>query len=373
MSRFITVVVLAALLAGCGEEPAENAAAGDASVTVSLAIVDSIGIEMGDSCYVLGAVEGVAYGPDGNIAVLDCAHSSIRIYSPEGEFIRQISRRGNGPGEMQSVAFLGISEDGHIFLAGEGSEILGLHQYDYHTGEWLGSISTLGTPPTCIEGSADSTYIRKDIELDVSTGEPIVVMSISKYAFGIEEPQVTYFETSFPFDPGDWANLISVVWYGVDIAASFQGDVWISERSSQDAVVVKYGSDGTETARIELDLEPMLRTADELEMERMILTTKAVAMGDENGTPIEPDPYKPMITGLEVDGEGNLWVQLGGPTTPTFEVFSPDGGHLYTAELAGDHPDGSSWRFFIDSHGILAYAEDPAEGFQKVYMLQVAE
>lgn len=373
MSGFITTMALVFLLAGCGGEPSEPTAVADSSVTVSLVLTDSIGIDMGDSCYVLGAVEGVAYGPDGNIAILDCALSSIRIYSPEGEFIRQIGRRGNGPGEMQSVAFLGMSEDGHIFLAGEGSEILGLHQYDYTTGEWLGSAQSMGTPPTCIEGAEDSCHVRKDITLDMSSGEPVVVMSVSKYSFGSEDPLVTYFETSFPFDPSDWATMISMVWYGVDITADFQGNVWISERSSQEAVVVKYGSDGTETGRLELDLEPVLRTADELEMERMILTTKAIAMDSDDVPPIEPDPYKPMITGLEVDGEGNLWVQLGGPVTPTFEVYSPEGEHLYTAELAGDHPDGASWRFFIDSHGMLAYAEDPVEGFQKVYMLQVAE
>jgi hypothetical protein len=31
--------------------------------------VDSIGVEQGDSNYVMGGVEGVAFGPDGDIAV----------------------------------------------------------------------------------------------------------------------------------------------------------------------------------------------------------------------------------------------------------------------------------------------------------------
>jgi hypothetical protein len=370
MNRFMLVsVLLASVLACGGEQPSVPAEPAD--VTVTLMPVDSIGIEMGDSCYVLGAVEGVAYGPDGNIAVLDCAMSCIRIYSPEGEFLRQIGRRGNGPGEMQSVAFLGISEDGHIFLAGEGSETLGLHQYDYSTGEWLGSMSTLGTPPTCIEGSSDSSYVRKNVELDMSTGEPIVVMSVSRYRAGSEEPLATYLERSFPFDPSDYATLIGIVWYGVDIAADFAGDVWISERSSEEAVAVRYGQDGTETGRVTLDLEPVLRTPEELEMERLILTSKAIAMDSDEFPPIVPDPYKPMITGLELDGEGNLWVQLGGPATPTFEVFSPDGEPLYTAVLGQERADGASWRFFIDEHGILAYAEDPADGYQKVYVLEL--
>jgi hypothetical protein len=370
MNRAILAFMLLVWVTGCGEEqPVTDAERED--VTVTLMPADSIGIEMGDSNYVFGAVEGVAYGPDGNIAVLDCAMSCIRIYTPEGEFLRQIGRRGNGPGEMQSVAFLAISEDGQIFLAGEGSETLGLHRYDYSTGEWLGSISTLGTPPTCIEGSSDSSYVRKNVELDMSTGEPIVVLSVSRYRAGSEEPLATYLERSFPFDPSDYATLIGIVWYGVDIAADFAGNVWISERSSEEAVVVRYGLDGIETDRMTLDLEPVLRTPEELEMERMILTSKAIAMDSDDIPPIVPDPYKPMITGLEVDGEGNLWVQLGGPVTPTFEVFSPEGEPLYTAVLGQERADGASWRFFIDEHGILAYAEDPADGYQKVYILEL--
>lgn len=48
---------------------------------------------MGDSTLIIGAIEGIAYGPDGNIAILDCALACVRIYSPEGKYLRQ-KRRG---------------------------------------------------------------------------------------------------------------------------------------------------------------------------------------------------------------------------------------------------------------------------------------
>ncbi len=138
------ILVIVVLSTGCGASEENRTASAqqvqlDSGPGVILFPVDSIGIEFGDSNYVMGGVEGVAFGPDGNIVILDCAMSCIRIYSPEGEFVRQISRRGNGPGELQSVAFLGISEAGLISMAGEGSEVLGIHQFDYDTGEWLGS------------------------------------------------------------------------------------------------------------------------------------------------------------------------------------------------------------------------------------------
>ncbi len=368
-----TLISLPLLMSCGGNEPDQDESLqGVEEVrTVSLILVDSIGIEMGDSLYVMGAMEGLAYAPDGNIAVLDCSRSCVRVYSPSGEYIRQISKKGNGPGELQDAAFLAISEDGHIILAGEGSEMLGLHQFDYFTGEWLGSEQSYGSPPTCLEGAEGSSYVRKDLTFDTSTGEPRILISISKYEYGSVEPVETYLEDDMvPFDPSDMAGLIGLLWYGYDIAADFDGNVYIAPRSTEEAVVIVYGPDGNETGRLELDLEPVLRTEEELEIEQYILESKAAIIGD-NIPEMEPDPYKPLIRGLEIDGEGNLWVLRGGPITPTFDVFDIAGKQLFTAVVAGNPSDGGSWRFFIDSHGILAYADDPVCGYQKIYILDL--
>jgi len=373
--RFIALIPFIVLIASCGNgRPTDDSTGQEVSDvrTLSLVRVDSIGIEMGDSVYVMGAVEGVAYGPDGNIAVLDCARSCLRIYSPEGEFLRSIGSQGNGPGELQSVAFLAISEDGHVFMAGEGSSTLGLHVFDYETAEWLISESTLGTPPTCIEGADGSAHVRKDFDLDVSSGEPVVLVSIARYVFGMEDPEVVYFEDSFPFDPSEMGKLIDIIWGGYDIATDFSGNVYVAPRSTEEALVYAYTSDGTERFILELDLDPVARTEEEMEMERMILRMQASAM-DMDQMPLEPDPYKPLIRGLEVDGEGNLWVLRGDPAIPSFEVFDCNGELLYNAVVEGDPQDGSTWKFFIDENGILAYAADPACGYQKIYLLEVSE
>ncbi len=65
----------------------------------TLTVVDSIGVELGDSNYVFGAVREVEIGPDGDIYVVDWIECTIYRYSSNGEFIQRIGRRGNGPGE----------------------------------------------------------------------------------------------------------------------------------------------------------------------------------------------------------------------------------------------------------------------------------
>ncbi|MBN2587796.1 MAG: hypothetical protein JXA64_00045 [Candidatus Fermentibacteraceae bacterium] len=370
--RSLLIATAALLMAGCGgggnadlEDPARQD--GDLPV-IGVRVVDSIGVEIGDSNYVMGAIEDLCYGPDGNIAVLDRARSCVRIYTPRGEFLRRIGCKGSGPGELQDIAFLAISEDGHLYISGEGSEILGIHQYDYFSGEWLGSLST-GSPPTCLEGVDGSDYVRKDLRVDPSSDELRVILTIARYEPGADEPSTVYFEDNFPFDPSNLARVVDLIWEGYDIAADGGGGVYVAPRSTEEAVVTAYQKDGSVSFSITLDLESVPRTEREMEMERLILRSRAAVM-DLDQTQLEPDPMKPLVRGLEIDGEGNIWVLRGGPATPTFDVFDGSGRPVCTAVVEGEPEDGSTWRFHMDEHGMLAYAGDPACGFQKVYILE---
>lgn len=356
------------LFAACGEE-AETAAEEIPDVVVTLIKSDSIGVELGEDEYVFGAIEGSVTGPDGNIAVLDRAACCIKVYSPEGEFLRQISREGNGPGELISNAFLTITEDGTLLTTGDGGEILGIHGFSYETGDWLGSEPSFGSPPTCLEGASGNTYMRKNMTLDTSSGEPMIVTTITLNEFGVEEDLVVFMETSTPFTDDDLAAMVSLVWFGYDLAASYQGRFYIAPRSGEEAVIHAYGNTGGELFTIEPDLEPVLRTEEEIEAERLILTAKSAAMGGD--FPIQNiDPWKPLIRGLEVDGQGNLWVLLGGPVQPEFLVYDQEGVFLHRAVVQGEAADGASWNFNFSQGRILAWAEDPADGFQKIWILE---
>ncbi|MCK5133594.1 MAG: hypothetical protein KAR40_15750 [Candidatus Sabulitectum sp.] len=367
----------AALLLAAGCAKIQPQAAGEENIhttveTKTMLKTDSMGVEFGDSTQAFGAIEGVITGSDGNIAVLDRAACCIRIFTPEGEFLRQISREGNGPGELMSAAFLTITEDGTLILTGDGSEMLGIHAFDYFTGEWMGSEPSFGSPPTCLEGAAGRTYMRKSLDVDVSTGEPVIVVQITLNEIGTEEPLVVFLEERIPFNPQDMSEIISLVWFGYDLACDFSGRFYVSPRSTEEAAVYAYDQTGAELYSIELDLEPAQRSEEELESERLVLVSKAVAMDDaEVASSLEADPYKPMIRGLEVDDDGNLWVLLGGPSQPAFEVFNSSGEYLHRVVLEGNQTDGHSWNFNFSSDNILAYAEDPSEGYQKVWLLEL--
>lgn len=68
----------------------------------------TIGAMEGPPEMLFGEVVGVELLEGGTVAVLDRQASEVRTYSMDGSFIRRISRRGSGPGEISGDATLGL-------------------------------------------------------------------------------------------------------------------------------------------------------------------------------------------------------------------------------------------------------------------------
>ena len=65
-----------------------------------------IGMLEGPEEYVFGQVSGIAIGPEGTVYVSDDQIPLIRQYGPDGQWLRNIGRSGEGPGEYKG--FLGL-------------------------------------------------------------------------------------------------------------------------------------------------------------------------------------------------------------------------------------------------------------------------
>ncbi|MDH5743578.1 MAG: hypothetical protein OEZ52_08535 [Candidatus Aminicenantes bacterium] len=68
-----------------------------------------------------------AEGPDGNIYVYDAMDAFIKVYSPEGKFLRKFGGEGQGPGEIQRAggAWFGFTPSGKLFF----TEFFGGHRW----------------------------------------------------------------------------------------------------------------------------------------------------------------------------------------------------------------------------------------------------
>jgi len=69
----------------------------------------------------------VEEGPDGNIYVYDAVDAFIKVYSPEGKFIRKLGGEGQGPGEIQRAGGVrfGFTPDDKLYF----TEFIGGHRW----------------------------------------------------------------------------------------------------------------------------------------------------------------------------------------------------------------------------------------------------
>ena len=70
------------------------------------------GDEDGDIFF--GLIVQVLAGPDGNLYMLDAQLSEIPVFTPDGVFLRTISREGEGPGEIRRAGTMLMMPDGNI-------------------------------------------------------------------------------------------------------------------------------------------------------------------------------------------------------------------------------------------------------------------
>jgi len=85
-----------------------------------------------------GEVTDVAFDDDGNLYLFDAQVAQVTVVSPEGEFLRTVGRRGDGPGEIGQALAMAVFPDGRIAVSDMGKR--GVVLYD-REGEWLGNVA----------------------------------------------------------------------------------------------------------------------------------------------------------------------------------------------------------------------------------------
>ncbi|MDZ7756260.1 6-bladed beta-propeller [Rhodohalobacter sp.] len=80
-----------------------------------------IGAESQGEEYQLGDPVGVRTDSSLNIYVADRASLTIRMFDPDGKFIRDIGRRGRGPSEFLDINTFEITPEENFFVLDRGN------------------------------------------------------------------------------------------------------------------------------------------------------------------------------------------------------------------------------------------------------------
>jgi len=103
------------LIPGCGDEP-EALTNESSDELVELSVNYTIGVETGDSTETFGALTDVCRNTSGEILVLDQTICGVKVFSSDGEYIRQVGRSGSGPGEILMPLYVSGLNDGRILV-----------------------------------------------------------------------------------------------------------------------------------------------------------------------------------------------------------------------------------------------------------------
>ena len=277
-----------------------------------------------------GTIRGLTVDAAGRIYVLENQPQDIRVFAPNGTFVRHIGRAGAGPGEYQAANGLAWDSLGRLLVVDQQHM---RNSFFDTTGRFIES----KTRP--VSGFYGWNW-GGTILSDGRTVEQLLLRDGNRTGYAIVDAQDQLRDTLLsPAQPADRAG-VWVLQRGptrhhsqVPFATrSFQvldprGGVWLA-RSDRYAIV-KLGLRGDTVARVSRDVPavPVTRA------ERDSVIAEAVRrFGDGPDLDRSLIPAtKGFMTALFVDDEGRLWVRLplaAGQQGSAFDVFGPDGHYL---------------------------------------------
>ncbi len=113
----------------------------------------SVGVETGKDEYMFGDVADLAVGRDGSMYVYDRQVPVVRLYDAQGRYVRNIGRKGQGPGEYGSASGIALAPDGRLLLWDTGNWRINVYS---EVGDYITQLTT----PSGSSGSSVATYSR---------------------------------------------------------------------------------------------------------------------------------------------------------------------------------------------------------------------
>ncbi len=372
MKYLSTVLGCLLLTSGCGGNGQEPIAVQDIPVLPvdTLQAVLEIGVELGDSTNTFGAITSTLIDQSGRILVLDQVASCVKIFDRSGNYIQQLSRQGNGPGELVMPWGLFLMPDGKLMVLDPGKQGFVVFddslQFIEEIGLWPQNPPFMGTPVS------DDQYAAYKVDFDMVDEHILVNRRVALYSYGEEEWDLILWQDSVEINMNEIIENPSMFFIDIldplIVGGNNSDRIYFSLKDSEEYLVTGWNSEGEGVLSISMDLAPVAKSAEEMAAESTYVTNYFGRMGGGGASmEFEPDPFKDMVIGVDIGPDGNLWVRRGTTDTPFFDIFNTSGELLHHAVFP---QEGWSWKTSISPEGILAWEEDPEDGYQVLYLLE---
>jgi len=330
----------------------------------------SIGMLEGPDEYLIGNPRSLAVSDDGVIFMLDRQVPVIRAYGPDGNHLFDVGREGGGPGEYKSPGAIALLSDGRLLVRDPANNRISIFgsdgQYLEHV-RYPGGFNTgrrlyVDTSDVALSlvlmnyGTAPWDWefglVRVDPEHGIMDTLVVPIWDFEKAELTASRENSSS-SNSVPFTADDSWTFSPLGYIVGGVSTDYRVDLFRV---------------GQPVLRIEREWIPVPVQRDESEERRRQSTEnmrRQYPGWQWNGPPI-PDT-KPPFRGMFVSEEGNVWVLVSQPGTPTmseaeareeeqrtgrpqlrftepaaYDVFAPDGrflGHVSVPQSFSNSPE----------------------------------
>jgi hypothetical protein len=273
-----------------------------------------------DDAVYFGSATDADVWSDGRVAVLDGLAKSIYVFDRDGSVIDTIGREGAGPGEMRLASNLAIGPEGRVAVADISNARITVWSA---TGEYLQAVRILPG----WTGRRHLTWNAGGMTYKVTPFGP---------------PAVRFYRVDLPADslelvldiPGEEISRAGPTCTFCAYAASAAGRFIVGAPDTLYQLSVLDSAGDTTLVYERTDLPAVRRSEAELEALRERLRRGPGGV-ERSGRPPEPPAYKPRMTGIAVDAQDRLWVQLNTEdgALGALDVFDRDGEYRTTLSI----------------------------------------
>lgn len=322
------------------------------AATVKLKELWRLGGETDDEDEFFGLISRIITDKAGNVYLLDTQLSEVKVFSPDGAYLRTIGREGEGPGEFRVPTGMFFTPEGNLgVLQVAPGKIVLLKPDGTPAGEYP------------LPKAEDGGFL---ILRNGASRNNSLVLSVSKNAFsegrfdqiqylcslnsdGTEKAR--YYEETLTIDfanpvmdDSKWNNFNNRWTLGSD------GRVFAAPVYDQYAIHA-WKADGKLDRVIERDFKPQKRTQEELDLVNKIL--QVFIRQIPNGQ-IKVHEYNSNVEQVHTREDGSLWVvsSAGSRDNPdgsiaVFDVYDPAGRFVRQVTLMGEGDPQTDGYYFV--------------------------
>ncbi len=371
VSLYFNAIVLLTLMTGCEGENTEQSCADQFFLPVdTLQVVFEIGEEIGDSTNTFWSIAAAAIDSQGRIFVLDDIGTCVKVFDFQGNYLQQVSRRGDGPGELARPKGLTVLPDGRLVIA--ESNKCGYVVFD----DSLEFVEEIGlwanNSPYGISAMSNSKMVV--CRYDEDPTNDFIRHTVTICNWGEEGWETLLWKDSMEASPDLYSNaseeIIFVVFNKLNTSSDGNGNTYFTPPDPFEYRVISWDSSGVEILNFTRDVLPVEKTPEEIagEINNMNAYYRFLSGGRPPHFEFHPAIYKNLTGDVGIGPDGNLWVSLGTRRELFFDIYDLNGSllrHAVFPELS------SCWNTEITEHGILAWELDPLDGYQKLYFLNL--